>query len=118
MPHRTISRRAAAALACAAAISTVLPPHPAGAHDASGEQSAPPTTVAPPTTIADNVFVPANRDLDECISSIPKPDCGSTGRGGWRQTVVFAVMLAGMVAIGVRIAFSLRRRDRRDPAHP
>ena len=34
--------------------------------------------------VADNEFLP-DRDLDDCISALPQPDCGSDARGGWRQ---------------------------------
>lgn len=105
------------ALACAAAITALMPLEPAAAagDDATGGAAPPPTTTVPatPTTLADNVFVPEDQDLDECISALPKPGCGSESRGGWRQTLVFAVMLVAMVAIAVRIAFSVRRRDSR-----
>jgi hypothetical protein len=64
----------------------------------------------PPATVND--FIPEDRDLSECISSLPKPGCGSDARGGWRQGVVLALVLGGMLAIGVRVAVAVRRRDR------
>jgi hypothetical protein len=60
----------------------------------------------------ENPFLPENENLSECISSLPGPNCGSEARGGWRQTVVFAVVVAALVAIGARIVYGVRRRDR------
>lgn len=68
------------------------------------------TTPEPATT--DNEFLPAERNLSECISAVPKPGCGSKQRGGWRQALVFAVVVAGLLAIGVRVGIAVRRRDR------
>ncbi len=108
MPGRSISRRAMVALTCAVTFASVVPaPVALAGSDNRGDDGA--TT----TTVVDNVFLPEKQDLDECISSLPKPGCGSTARGGWRQTLVFGVMLGGMAAIGVRIAYAVRRRDRR-----
>ncbi|MEY2643261.1 MAG: hypothetical protein RLZZ368_1908, partial [Actinomycetota bacterium] len=47
----------------------------------------------------------------------PLPGCGreptSPGdRGGWQQLLLFAIMLAGMSVIFVRVYFSVRSRDR------
>ena len=72
----------------------------------------------PPSTIAaDNEFLP-NRDLDECISSLPQPDCGSEGRSGWRQVVILGVLIAGIAFIAWRIIHSARRsRPERTTTH-
>jgi hypothetical protein len=75
--------------------------------DSSGDSSGGPSS--PPVTA--NEFIPEDRDLSECISALPKPDCGSDARGGWRQGLVLALVLAGMVGIGLRIAMAIRRRD-------
>lgn len=64
-----------------------------------------------PPTVTANEFIPEDRDLSECISALPKPDCGSDARGGWRQAVVLALVLAGTAGIGIRIALAIRRRD-------
>lgn len=68
----------------------------------------------PPTT---NDFLDLERDVSECISSMPKPGCGreptsSGDRGGWQQTLVFAVLMTSMAGIGVRVVFAVRKRDR------
>ncbi len=63
---------------------------------------------APPTTI--NEFIPTERNLTDCVSALPKPGCGSEARGGWHQTAVFGVMVAGLAVIGARIVIGVRRR--------
>ena len=72
----------------------------------------------PPSTVAaDNEFLP-DRDLDECISSLPQPDCGSEGRSGWRQVAVLGVLVAGIAFITWRIIRSARRsRPERTTTH-
>lgn len=71
----------------------------------------PPSTVAPTTTIF-NDFIPEDANLTDCISALPGPNCGSSARGGWRQTLVFVVIIAAVVVIGTRIVIAVRRRDR------
>ena len=65
----------------------------------------------PPTPSTVNDFIPEERDLSDCISALPKPDCGSDSHGGWRQGVVLALVLGGMIAIAVRVTVAVRRRD-------
>jgi hypothetical protein len=67
----------------------------------------------PPTSALDNPFLPEEQDLSECVNALPRPDCGSEARGGWRQGVVFALVVAGFAFIAWRIVRSLRRRDTR-----
>lgn len=77
----------------------------------------PPTDVAraatgpAPTTLLDNPFIPESVNLSECISALPRPGCGSEARGGWRQTLVFAVLFVGMLLIALRLVIALRRRQ-------
>ncbi len=66
-------------------------------------------------TIVENPFLPDERDIGDCASSLPKPDCGSDARGGWQQATVFAVLMCGMAFIGWRIFRAVRRRDRQMP---
>ena len=61
------------------------------------------------TTVTVNAFVPTERDLSECISAVPKPGCGSEARGGWRQTAVFALVVAGLGFIAWRVVAGARR---------
>jgi hypothetical protein len=83
----------------------------------------PPATVPAPAgpaapAVSDNPFLPENENLTECISSLPGPNCGSKARGGWRQTVVFAVVVTALIAIGARIVYGVRRRDREPDPDP
>jgi hypothetical protein len=73
---------------------------------------APATTDAAPTT--DNAFFPddTTTNVTDCVSALPRPECGSKERGGWRQGVVFGVVVAGLVAVGARLVIGIRRRDR------
>jgi hypothetical protein len=65
----------------------------------------------PPTTAPENPFVPEDRDLSECVNALPRPDCGSEARGGWRQALVFGLVVAGFAFIAWRVVRSLRRRE-------
>ena len=66
-----------------------------------------PETPATGDTI--NPFYPEERSLGDCLSSLPKPGCGSSARGGWRQTVVLGVILSGLAFIGWRIVRQSRK---------
>jgi hypothetical protein len=89
------------------ALIAVAPAHAASADDHVAVAIAPMTPAAatpdppPPDTI--NEFFPEQRSLGDCLSSLPKPDCGSSARGGWRQTVVLVAILAGLGFIAWRI---------------
>jgi hypothetical protein len=74
---------------------------------AAAQVDDPPT---PPVTV--NEFIPEDLNLTDCVSALPKPGCGSEARGGWRQGLVFAAVVAGLGFIGWRIAAGVRRRDR------
>jgi hypothetical protein len=67
--------------------------------------AAPPPTV---TTVVANELLP-ERDLDECISALPQPECGSEARGGWRQFAILALVLVAIAFIAWRIIHSARR---------
>jgi hypothetical protein len=66
------------------------------------------------TTVLDNPFFPDDTatNLTDCVSALPRPECGSKERGGWRQGVVFGVVVAGLAAVGLRLGLGIRRRDR------
>jgi hypothetical protein len=78
---------------------------------AVGEPMTPPESAAPATTI-ENVFLPDDTTVNvtDCISSVQRPGCGTRERGGWRQGAVFAVIVAGLIAIGARLVIGIRRR--------
>ncbi len=84
--------------------------------------SATTTTTTTTTTIAEprppvtaNEFLPDDRGLGECISSIPRPGCGSDARGGWHQTLVLVVVVAGLGLIAWRIVAGARKARRTGP---
>ena len=85
---------------------------PLGVVTAQATDESETTIVEPGATDSDNVFLPADRDLTECISSMPKPGCGSSAKGGWRQMVVFGLVLAGLGFIATRVIFTARRAMR------
>jgi hypothetical protein len=89
-----------------AAIDTVVAASPAPA--AWLDQSTPPR----PDTIGDNEFLPDDANLSDCVGLVERPGCGSEERGGWRQGVVFAVLMIGMALIFVRIYFAIRKASR------
>lgn len=60
---------------------------------------------------ADNPFIPQNVNLGDCVSSLPRPDCGSDAQGGPLQYATFGALMAGMVFIGWRIFRGVRRRE-------
>ena len=56
-------------------------------------------------------------DYSACVGLYPKPGCGtkpvlSGDRGGNMQIAVFGILIAGMAFIGLRIARSVRARDK------
>ncbi len=78
-----------------------------------------PTTIAEPRPprppVTANEFLPDDRGLGECISSIPRPGCGSDARGGWHQTLVLVVVVAGLGLIAWRIVAGARKARRTGP---
>lgn len=67
--------------------------------------------VDPPPPVTVNEFFPQDRSLSDCLSALPKPGCGSEARGGMHQTAVFAALMLGLLVIGTRIVFAIRKRD-------
>jgi hypothetical protein len=63
-------------------------------------------------TMATNDFIPENVNLGDCVSSMPRPDCGSESHGGPHQLITFAVLMLGMAFIGWRIFRAVRRQER------
>lgn len=72
------------------------------------------TTTAPAgdgDTLANNDFIPEGQNLSDCVGTIQRPDCGSKSKGGWRMSLVFAVLISGLGFIGWRVARQIRARD-------
>jgi hypothetical protein len=95
-----VTRVSAVVLAVLAAV--VLTASAAGA-------TAPPEP--PPTNALENSFLPEEQDLSDCVNALPRPECGSEARGGWRQAAVFGLVVAGGAFIAWRVVRSLRRRE-------
>lgn len=64
-----------------------------------------------------NEFMPEDRALSDCLSSLPKPGCGSKARGGWRQTLVFLVIIGAIAFIIGRVVVSSRKARGLPPLH-
>jgi hypothetical protein len=92
-----------------ALLAALLIPLAVAAGSAAAAQ-APPTTT--PTSVADNPFIPPNKDLSTCVSANPQPGCGSKAQGGWRQFLVFAVVVVALAFIGWRVVTIVRRNRR------
>ncbi len=67
-----------------------------------------PDITRPP--ISANDFIPEDRDLTSCIGVLERPGCGSEGRGGWRQTLVFGAMFLGLALVFGNVVRGVRKR--------
>jgi hypothetical protein len=74
-----------------------------------------PPDPGPPAT---NDFIPEDQNLSDCVGTLQRPDCGSTGKGDWHSYLAFGVLLAGMGFIGWRIVVGVRQRDAVQAAPP
>ena len=109
---RPALRAALAAMVISSTIGVAALAAPASADVAQGAPVVSAPTAPPDTLPEPNVYIPEDRDLSDCLSSLPKPDCGSEDRGGAAQYITFAVLMLGMAFIGWRIFLGVRRRDR------
>ncbi|MEJ7561680.1 MAG: hypothetical protein WKF45_04045 [Ilumatobacteraceae bacterium] len=50
-----------------------------------------------------------SEQFDDCVNLLPRPDCGSERRGGWRQAALFGVIVLALAVIGWRITRAVRR---------
>ena len=62
-------------------------------------------------TIGTNPFIPENANIGDCVSSMPRPECGSEARSSTGQWLTFGVLMAGMAFIGWRIFRGVRKND-------
>ncbi len=74
-----------------------------------------PIEPTPPVTVSD--FYPEDSNLSDCVGLVERPGCGSEERGGWRQTVVFIALAAGMAVIFWRISVGVRRNRSVPPGY-
>ncbi|MET0325926.1 MAG: hypothetical protein ABW219_11925 [Ilumatobacteraceae bacterium] len=78
----------------------------------AGSEAGPPDTIVDEVTpITDNEFIP-DRDLDDCVSALPQPGCGSEERSGWRQWAIFGLLVGALAFIGWRIVRTIREAQR------
>jgi hypothetical protein len=70
----------------------------------------------PPVTAND--FFPEQRDVTDCIGVLERPGCGSEGRGGWRQALVFGLIAAGLIVVFTKVVMGVRRGRSPDPDDP
>ncbi|MEY2959934.1 MAG: hypothetical protein RLZZ01_2502 [Actinomycetota bacterium] len=91
-----------ALLAQGPAAADPLPSRPAATTEPSTDEER-------PTRPTINQFYPEERPLSDCLSSLPKPNCGSDARGGWRQLAVLGAILGGLGFIAWRIVATARR---------
>ncbi|MGI9644163.1 MAG: hypothetical protein ACR2O6_02490 [Ilumatobacteraceae bacterium] len=82
----------------------------------SADAASPPDPPPPSVPVTVNDFVGEREDFfDECVgTSVQRPDCGSKGRGGWRQAAVFVAVVAGVGIVAWRVTVGVRR-GRADP---
>lgn len=105
--RREISRRLAFAAATAIAAITFIT---MGTRLVSAEEGSDIGHANTPS-VTYNDFIPEERDLSDCISAIPKPGCGSEAKGGWRQMLVFGLVISGVGFIGWRIVAGARKNQ-------
>ena len=103
MHRRGLARLLLALLTVVAAVVGPVGAPPISASGGGGD--------APPVTVSD--FYPEENNLSDCLGLVERPGCGSESRGGWRQTLTFAVLVAGLGIIFWRIAVGVRN-NRRD----
>ena len=66
----------------------------------------------PASTVLDNPFFPDDTTVNvtDCVSALPRPECGSEERDGLAPVAVFGAVAAGLAAVGVRLVMAVRRR--------
>jgi hypothetical protein len=89
---------------------------------ATAEATAAAATSVPPDPLdpaADSpITLVGDRNLDECISAMPRPGCRTSTDTDAMQIAVFSVLIGALVLIGWRIARATRQRDRAASAGP
>jgi hypothetical protein len=111
-------------LALAVSLVLLVAPAPATAtatatsHVSLATAAVPADTVPdrPPVTVSD--FFPDQQNLSDCLGLVERPGCGSEARGGWRQTLVFAVLVIGLALIFWRISRGIKANRTPQPPTP
>jgi hypothetical protein len=92
------------------AAALLVPASQAAAAGHPSTEASPVTTVPEPAPEAtDNPFIPENANLGDCVSSLPRPGCGSEARGGAGQWLVFGALVGGLGFIGWRVSRGIRK---------
>jgi hypothetical protein len=74
-------------------------------------------TVPPPTEssssgpTATNDLLPENNNVDDCVGTVERANCGSRTRADGHTYLVFLALALGLGFIGWRIARGVRARD-------
>jgi hypothetical protein len=77
--------------------------------------TAPPVTPVPEPdsgNVGTNPFIPENVNIGDCVSSLPRPDCGDDQRSGYHQYLTLIVLFLATVFIFWRVFRGVRARDR------
>ena len=105
-----ISRLIAILLLSVSALSAEVSPSRGHRAEAAVDTTVPAEETASPGT-TDNPFLPEDANIGDCISAVPRPECGSKARGGWRQGLVFAVVVGAVLVIGARLVIGIKKRE-------
>jgi hypothetical protein len=102
---------AAALLVPAAPAAAAGHPSTEAPTEATNEETSPVTTTVPEPApeATDNPFIPDDANLGDCVSSLPRPGCGSEAHGGVGQWLVFGALVAGLGFIGWRVSRGIRK---------
>jgi hypothetical protein len=73
------------------------------------------STATTDPSLADNPFLPEDVNLGDCVSSLPRPGCGTEASTSGKTQITFLVLLLGLVFIGWRVARGVRQRDTKSP---
>lgn len=107
-----------AAFALTITLALTLLAIPGTAVQAGTEPAAPPPTTVPAgdePEITVNDFLPADRNLTDCVGLVERPGCGSESRGGFHQYLVAGVLFVGLAATFGRVAWIVWRSQRSHP---
>lgn len=69
------------------------------------------------TGLASNPFIP-DVNIGDCVSSLPRPGCGTDQQSGYHQYLTLLVLFLATAFIGWRIARGVRSRDKAANAPP
>lgn len=109
--HRTTARRIPpihGVLVIALTIASFLAMATSRPGGTAAAEAAAPTSTEPTATA--NEFFPEEGNVTDCIGVLERPGCGSENRGGWRQALVFGLVVAGLIVVFTKIVIGVRGR--------